>query len=393
MALNLPGYTGTGGGATIGGGLNLPGYTGTGGGFTTGGGLNIPTMGNANIPVNLATATAGGAGGGLGGLLSGVGNFLGNAVSGVGNFLGSTGGQQALGAGTGALLAQQAYQRLGDIGERARREASDIAGLGLTQTEFKPFTVTTSTGGMMGVGPQGGTTMTLSPQEQALQNQLLGGAGQFYGQAQQPLDAREQAVFERMRAAQRPEEQRQRLALEERLAAQGRLGTSSAAYGGATPELMAQEAAIQEARDRAMLAAMQQAQAEQMQQAQLGGQFLSGGYLPQAQLIAAAQPALTTSQLAQRGQLTGAGLFGEAEMSGLEALLSSGIGQANLMGQIGTGLLQQSLQPTFVGGGAGGGAAGGSGGGLSSITSSGGLLDMLGITDSNNDGRWWERIF
>lgn len=377
MALNLPGYTGTGGGATIGGGLNLPGYTGTGGGFTTGGGLNIPTMGNANIPVNLATATAGGAGGGLGGLLSDIGNFL-----------GSTGGQQALGAGTGALLAQQAYQRLGDVGERARREASDIAGLGITQTEFKPFTVTTSTGGMMGVGPQGGTTMTLSPQEQALQNQLLGGAGQFYGQAQQPLDAREQAVFERMRAAQRPEEQRQRLALEERLAAQGRLGTSSAAYGGATPELMAQEAAIQEARDRAMLAAMQQAQAEQMQQAQLGGQFLGAGYLPQAQLIAAAQPALTTSQLAQRGQLTGAGLFGEAEMSGLEALLSSGIGQANLMGQIGTGLLQQSLQPTFVGGGAGGG-----GGGLSSITSSGGLLDMLGITDSNADGRWWERIF
>jgi len=314
---------------------------------------------------------------------------IGNVVGDIGNFLGSTGGQQALGAGTGALLAQQAYQRLGDIGERARREASDIADLGLTQTEFRPFTVTTSTGGMMGVGPEGGTTMTLSPQEQALQNQLLGGAGQFYGQAQQPLDAREQAVFERMRAAQRPEEQRQRLALEERLAAQGRLGTSSAAYGGATPELMAQETAIQESRDRAMLAAMQQAQAEQMQQAQLGGQFLSSGYVPQAQLIAAAQPALTTSQLAQRGQLTGAGLFGEAEMSGLEALLSSGIGQANLMGQIGTGLLQQSLQPTFVGG-TGGGAAGGSGGGGGLL---GSITDVIGITDSNNDGTWWSRLF
>ena len=316
-------------------------------------------------------------------------NTVGGIVNDIGNFLGSTGGQQALGAGAGALAAQQAYQRLGEVGERARREASNVAQTGLAQSEFRPFTVTTSTGGMMGVGPEGGTTMTLSPQEQALQNQLLGGAGQFYGQAQQPLDAREQAVFERMRAAQRPEEQRQRLALEERLAAQGRLGTSSAAYGGATPELMAQEAALQESRDRAMLAAMQQAQAEQMQQAQLGGQFLSGGYVPQAQLIAAAEPALTTSQLAQRGQLTGAGLFGEAEMSGIEALLSSGIGQANLMGQIGTGLLQQAAQPTFVGGTSGGGGGGGAGGGGGLF---GSITDAIGITDSNNDGTWWSRL-
>jgi hypothetical protein len=288
-------------------------------------------------------------------------SFLGGLFGGIGDFLGSTGGQQALGGLGGALLAQQAYQRLGDIGERARREASDIARQGLTQTEFRPFTVTTATGGMMGVGPEGGTTMAVSPEEQALQRQLLGGAGQFYGQAMTPTQQREQAIFERMRAAQRPEEERQRLALEERLAAQGRLGLSSAAYGGATPELLAQAQAQEEARSRAMLAAMQQAQAEQAQQAQLGGQLLSAGYVPQAQLIAATQPAMTTAQLAQRGQLEGAGLFGEAEMSGLEALLSSGITQANLMGQIGTGLLSQALKPTFVGGT--GGATGGTGGG------------------------------
>ena len=137
-----------------------------------------------------------------------------------------------------------------------------------------------------------------------------------------------------------------------------------------------------------MLAAMQQAQAEQAQQAQLGGQLLSAGYVPQAQLIAATQPAMTTAQLAQRGQLEGAGLFGEAEMSGLEALLSSGIGQANLMGQIGTGLLSQALQPTFVSGTTGGATGGGAGGGLF-----GSITDMLGITDSNNDGTWWSRLF
>jgi hypothetical protein len=48
--------------------------------------------------------------------------------------------------------------------------------------------------------------------------------------------------------------------------------------------------------------------------------------------------------MAQRGQLTGAGLFGEATASGLDMLLGSGLGQANLMGQLGSGLLTGSIQ-------------------------------------------------
>jgi hypothetical protein len=187
--------------------------------------------------------------------------------------------------------------------------------------------------------------MGLSPEEVALQRQLMGGAGSFFGQAEQPTVAREQAIFERMRSAQRPEEQRQRLATEERLAAQGRLGLSSAAYGGATPELLAQETAINEARNRAMLGAMQQAQAEQMQQAALGQQFLGAGYLPQQQLLAATQPAQQLAALQQQAQLQGAGLFGEATMSGLEAQLVAEQARANLLGQTGAGLLSGALTP------------------------------------------------
>ena len=187
--------------------------------------------------------------------------------------------------------------------------------------------------------------MQLSPQEQALQQQLFGGAGGFFGQAMQPTVSREQAIFERMRRTQRPEEQRQRLATEERMAAQGRLGLSSAAYGGATPELLAQETAINEARNRAMLAAMQQAQAEQMQQAQLGQAFLGAGYIPQQQLMAATQPAQQLAALQQQAQLQGAGLFGEATMSGLEAQLISEQARANLLGGIGANLLRGALTP------------------------------------------------
>jgi hypothetical protein len=249
----------------------------------------------------------------------------------------------------GGLLTGEAYGRLSDIGREARTGAEALAAQQMEQTQFRPFTVTTATGAGMGtrVTPEGAveTTMGLSPEEIALQSQLLGGAGGFFGQAMQPTVDREQAIFERMRRAQRPEEQRQRLATEERMAAQGRLGLSSAAYGGATPELLAQETAINEARNRAMLAAMQQAQAEQMQQAALGQQFLGAGYLPQQQLMAATQPAQQLAALQQQAQLQGAGLFGEATMSGLEAQLVAEQARANLLGGIGSSLLGGALTP------------------------------------------------
>lgn len=187
--------------------------------------------------------------------------------------------------------------------------------------------------------------MTLSPQEQAMQQQLFGGAGQFFGQAQMPTATREQAIFERMRAAQRPEEERQRLALEERLAAQGRLGVSSAAYGGATPEMLAMATAQEEARNRAMLTAMQQAQAEQAQQAGLGQQFLGASYLPQTQLLAATQPAQRMAELQQQAQLYGTGLFGETALSGIESRLLAEQARANLLGGIGSNILAGLFTP------------------------------------------------
>ena len=254
--------------------------------------------------------------------------------------------------GAGGLLTGKAYQRLGDIGEQARRESSELAETGMEQSRFRPFTVTTGTGGALSTTPEGGLTVGLSPQEQAFQQQMFGGASQLYGQAMQPTQEREQAVFERIRQAQRPEEERQRLATEERLASQGRLGLRTAQFGGA-PEQFALAKAQEESRNQAMLSAMQQAQQEQMQQAQLGGQFMGAGYTPQAQALNVLQAGLPAAQMAQRGQLYGAGLFGEAEMGGLEALLGSGLGQANLYGQLGTGLLSGLLTPQSVGMGGG----------------------------------------
>ena len=288
------------------------------------------------IVTSNTTSTTEESGGGLMGVLGDLGSFLAQP-------------DVLLPGVVGGLLTGEAYGRLSDIGREARTGAEALAAQQMEQTQFRPFTVTTATGAGMGtqVTPEGGieTTMGLSPQEVALQNQLLGGAGGFFGQAVQPREAREQAIFERMRRAQRPEEERQRLALEERLAAQGRLGVSSAAYGGATPEQLAMATAQEEARNRAILGAMQQAQAEQAQQATLGQQFLGAGYLPQQQLMAATQPAQQLAALQQQAQLQGAGLFGEATMSGLEAQLVAEQARANLLGGIGSSLLGGALTP------------------------------------------------
>ena len=283
--------------------------------------------------------------------MAGGGNSFLDMLGGLGSYLSQP--NVLLPGVVGGLLTGEAYGRLSDIGRQARTGAEALAAQQMEQTQFRPFTVTTATGAGMGtqVTPEGGieTTMGLSPQEQMLQQQLLGGAGGFFGQAQTPTQAREQAIFERMRRTQRPEEERQRLALEERMAAQGRLGLSSAAYGGATPELLAMSTAQEEARNRAMLGAMQQAQAEQMQQAQLGQAFLGAGYVPQQQLMAATQPAQQLAALQQQAQLQGAGLFGEATMSGLEAQLIAEQARANLLGQTGTGLLSGALTPRSTG--------------------------------------------
>jgi hypothetical protein len=64
------------------------------------------------------------------------------------------------------------------------------------------------------------------------------------------------SLYEQFRAMQSPEENRRRLELENRLAAQGRLGVTTSAYGG-TPEQLALEKAQAEARNTASFQATQ----------------------------------------------------------------------------------------------------------------------------------------
>ena len=130
------------------------------------------------------------------------------------------------------------------------------------------------------------------------------------------------------------------------MASQGRLGVSTAQFGG-TPEQLAMAKAQSEAKNQAMLNAMQFAGQEQQRQSQLGTGMLAAGYVPQAQLLNALQPGMTAAERQRQAISEQAGAYGKTYASGLEALLQSGLGQADLIGSLGSGLASSALGGLF----------------------------------------------
>jgi len=253
------------------------------------------------------------------------------------------------GAVAGGLLAKEGYDRLAEIGERAYGEFAGPEGLAdrlSTRMEFRPYTVTTGTGGRFSVNQDGVSQLQMSPQEQAMYNKALQQASMFFDQAAMPTAQREQEVYNRMRAVMSPEEERQRLALEQRLFNQGRSGVRTSMFGG-TPQELALAKAQEEARNEAMLAAMEFAGQEQDRQARLGTGMLAAGYVPQAQMISALQPGITAQEQARLNLLDQSQAYGETYAAGLEALLQSGLGQASILGGLGANIAGASLGGLF----------------------------------------------
>jgi len=323
---------------------------------------SIPTGVTGSSVSPIMAGGSAGTGSGVGGFLSNLGN-LGNAV---GGFLGGTGGQ-LIGAG----MSISELNKITDIAQRSAAEQAAIGREAQAASAFRPFTVSTGFGGVQAT-PEGGYATTLDPtlsgQQQQLQaltgsllggmggvapdvsgiqEQALGGVGGFLTGAMAPMAQREADVYERIRATQRPEEQRAQLALEERLASQGRTGLRTAMFGG-SPEQFALAQAQEEAKARASLGALGQAQAEQLQQAGLaesmfglGGraaglpQALQAGqlgnigaamglqYMPEQQLLGTLTPAISIADLAGVGQRQGAGYMSQAGISGLEDILQA----------------------------------------------------------------------
>ena len=267
-----------------------------------------------------------------------------------------------LGAG-GLALALKGYEDIGDIGQQAyeamsgvRDEAGNLIRSGLAQElsgmlEFQPYTVTSATGGQFGMTRDPNTgemryQLQLSPEEQALYEQQLGRAGMFFEQAAMPTAEREEQVYDEIRKSMAAEEERQRLALEQRLAAQGRLGVTTGMFGG-TPEALSLAKGQAEALANARLRAMDFAGQEQQRLAGLGTGMLAAGYMPQAQVLAGTQPGMTAAEQRRQAIAQQAGTYGQTYAAGLEALLQSGLGQASLAGGFGSNIASAALGGLF----------------------------------------------
>ena len=273
----------------------------------------------------------------------------------------------------GFALAEKGYSDLGDIGEKALKQFSGatvdpVTGMrsgGLADVleerlQFQPYTVTTATGSDFGMMQQPGQTLpdgtvapgemdyqlNLSPDEQAFYENRLAGAGGMFDAAQVGTADREKEVFDRMMDAINPQRERERLALEERLQSQGRLGVETSMFGG-TPEGLALAKAQEEAYSQNMLSAMNFAGQEQSRQAQLGAGMLAAGYMPQQQLVGALQPGMTGAEQRRQATSQQTGAYGETYAAGLQALLSSALGQAGIAGGFGTSMASAALGGLF----------------------------------------------
>lgn len=285
--------------------------------------------------------------------------------------------EEVLGIGAGAALVKAAYDRLGSTGDKAfglfsggyidpeTKEAGESLATTLRDMlAFEPYSIygSTDSGFEVTENDQGEFKYDLKLgatedyiQDTALDNAkaLLRAAGSDYymdpetGQvAGRGLAGREQDVLDRLRALRNPEIERQRQDMEQRLAAQGRLGTRTSMFGG-TPEQLAFEKALLETEASDIIKAMEYAAAEKEGQIRMGQQLLETAYMPVNQLMLSLEPGMTAAERRREAVSEQAQTFGETYAAGIEALLSSAIGQADLLGQSGSGLISGGAKGLF----------------------------------------------
>lgn len=262
-----------------------------------------------------------------------AGNF--DDLAAIGGLAGLLGGVPLGQLGSAALnyeIGERGKEAANQVPNMLGQAAADIANQVGQAAEFRPYTVTSGAGriGMTSGGLDLGTNQTQRnlqnqanlmsqqigmgiPNTTGIANQAFGGvggalganSGQFAsnlggvyaGMGEQQIQNAQQAntlaglqdtftqqamaggptataesLYEQIRAMQSPEEARQASALDEKLAAQGRLGVQTNQYGG-TPEQLAQQKAIAEAKNAASLSAIQQADALNTSAASRQAQF------------------------------------------------------------------------------------------------------------------------
>lgn len=188
-----------------------------------------------------------------------------------------------LNAGIGSYASNQNIGAAENFGSQVMGMAGLLANQAATKGEFKPFTVTSDLA-TSATTPEGGFGITLSPEQQALQNSLMSQASGAFGEIGVDRASREQQIYDRLQALSNPVAQRAQLDLDATLFGQGRTGLRTDAYGG-TPEQLALSKAIQEQQSADAVKAMNMVTNQRTADFNLGQGLMSAGYVPQQQTL------------------------------------------------------------------------------------------------------------
>ncbi len=253
----------------------------------------------------------------------------------------------------GAYLANESSSLFGDLAKQSTALGQDYANKigaagadAASKAQFKPYTVTSGLGGTS-VTPEG-LSYNLSPQQQAITDSLM---SQAQNMVSQDAYVSPEGLFSTLQAMSDPVNARTRLAMENRLSAQGRLGTATAAYGG-TPEQLAMEIAMQE--QLAKNAWQSQIGAGQLTNQNLTNQgaALGTAYKPYDQMQGMMSQALSGQALAQNVGNTQAEIAYKTALAQAAAALE---GQKTAMGYNTMGSMQNlGMMQGLIGQGANG---------------------------------------
>ena len=188
-----------------------------------------------------------------------------------------------LNTGLQSYLTNQNLAATKNFGAQVTGMAGQLANQAATRGQFKPFTVTSDLA-TSATTPEGGFGITLSPEQQALQNSLMSQASGAFGEIGGDRASREQQIYDRLQALSNPVAQRAQLGLDATLFGQGRTGLRTDAYGG-TPEQLALSKAIQEQQSADAVKAMGMVSDQRTADFDLGRGLMTAGYVPQQQTL------------------------------------------------------------------------------------------------------------
>ena len=246
-----------------------------------------------------------------------------------------------IGAGVAASKGISDADALTTYGNTIKNELNAMGKDLNSQSGFKGYGVTSNLGNTT-IGADGSVNFGVG-QNQGMMNSSNAymNAGQnFMNQSMQSTAGREQDIYDRTMAMQNPQLNRAQAAQQAREYAMGRGGIRGSQFGG-TAEDAAMARARAEASNTAAFGAMSQAQAEQMQQANIANMYNTAGnqnyqtsFMPMQQQMQLMQMGQHGADAAQTGQLTGLQYLAQLGLGGAQVDVNANKAASELKGNI-----------------------------------------------------------